>query len=227
MNQADAIRIIIADDHTLFRKGLSSIMGRVGGVQVVGEAATGPEAIEKTRELVPDVVLMDIKMPGLNGIEATRQILQENPQIGVVLVTMYDDPESVFEGMRAGAKGYVLKEAQPEELKRAIEAAFNGEVLMNPAVAAKLLNGFDTSSPARVTGIPYERLTPREYEVLKLAARGMNNREIAGRLVLSEKTVKNHINSIFSKLQVNDRTRAIVQAVRMGLIRLEAEDKPT
>lgn len=227
MSEGDTIGIVIADDHTLFRKGLRSILGHLDGMRVIGEASTGPEAVEIVRELVPDVVLMDIKMPGTNGIEAARLILQENPQIGIVLVTMYDDPESVFEGMRAGARGYVLKESEPTELKRAIEAAFNGEVLMNPAIAAKLLHRFDPQSPTRevvppkLAGMTYERLTPREYEVLGLAARGMNNREIADRLVLSEKTVKNHINSIFSKLQVNDRTRAIVQAVRMGLVRLD------
>ena len=220
----DAIRVLIADDHTLFRKGLGSILGQMQGLKVVGEAATGTEATARARELVPDVVLMDIRMPGVNGIDATRQILQENPHIGIILVTMSDDPESVFAGMRAGAKGYVLKEAQPAELRRAIDAAYNGEILMSPAVASKMLSRFDTSTEARPTGVPYERLTPRELEVLRFAAQGLNNKEIAERLVLSEKTVKNHINSIFSKLQVNDRTRAIVQALRRGLIRVEPED---
>ncbi|MBI4219462.1 MAG: response regulator transcription factor [Chloroflexi bacterium] len=220
----DTIRVLIADDHTLFRKGLSSILGQMQGIDIVGEASTGPEVIARARELVPDVVLMDIRMPGVNGIDATRQVLQENPQIGVILVTMSDDPESVFAGMRAGARGYVLKEAQPAELRRAIDAAYNGEILMNPAVAAKMLHRFDASTEPRPGGVPYEHLTPRELEVLKLAAQGMNNKEIAERLVLSEKTVKNHINSIFSKLQVNDRTRAIVQALKRGLIRVEPED---
>ena len=220
----DAIRILIADDHTLFRKGLGSILGQMQGLKVVGEAATGTEAIARARELVPDVVLMDIGMPGVNGIDATRQILQENPHIGIILVTMSDNPESVFAGMRAGARGYVLKEAQPAELRRAIDAAYNGEILLSPAVASKMLSRFDASTEARPTGVPYERLTPRELEVLRFAAQGLNNKEIAERLVLSEKTVKNHINSIFSKLQVNDRTRAIVQALRRGLIRVEPED---
>ena len=216
----DVIRILVADDHTLFRKGLRSLLEHLTGMEVVGEAATGSEAVTLAEELVPDVVLMDIKMPGLSGIEATKRVLQENPHIGIILVTMFDDAESVFSGMRAGARGYVLKGAEPQDLKNAIEAVYRGEVLLSSAIAAKLLHRFDRAGEPRQAGIPYEELTPRELEVLGLAAEGLRNKEIATRLVLSEKTVKNRISNVFAKLQVNDRTQAVLHALRTGLIRL-------
>ena len=218
----DVIRILVADDHTLFRKGLRSLLEHLKGMEVVGEAATGSQAVTLAEELVPDVVLMDIRMPGLGGIEAMKQILLENPHIGIVLVTMFQDVESVFSGMRAGARGYVLKGADPQELKHAIEAAYRGEVLLSPAIAAKLLNRFDRAGEP-VEGITYEALTPRELEVLGLAAEGLSNKEIAAKLVLSEKTVKNRISNIFSKLRVNDRTQAVLHALRIGLVRLPDE----
>lgn len=220
----DVIRILVADDHTLFRKGLRSLLEHLTGMEVVGEAATGSEAVTLAEELVPDVVLMDMKMPGLSGIEAMKQILQENPHISVILVTMFDDAESVFSGMRAGARGYVLKGADPQELKHAIEAASRGEVLLSPAIAAKLLHRFDRAGEPRHAGIPYEDLTPRELDVLRMAAEGLSNKEIAARLVLSEKTVKNRISNIFAKLQVNDRTQAVLHALRTGLVHLPDKD---
>jgi DNA-binding NarL/FixJ family response regulator len=219
----DTIRILVADDHTLFRKGLRFLVEHQDGMEVVGEAATGPEAVGLAEQLVPDVVLMDIKMPGLSGIEATRQILQENPHIGVILVTMFEDAESIFSGMRAGARGYVLKGAEPQDLTRAIEAAARGEVLLSPAIAAKLLHRFDRPAEPRPAGLPYEDLTPRELDVLRLAAEGRSNREIAAALVLSEKTVKNRVSNIFAKLQVNDRTQAVLHALRTGLVRLPGQ----
>ena len=185
---------------------------------VVGEAASGQEAVAQARELVPDAILMDIKMPEISGIEATRQILQENPHIGVILVTMFNDPESVFSGMRAGARGYVLKEAEPEELRRAIEAAYRGEVLLGPIIAGKVLEHFGRDPKRQQPGLLYEELTQRELQVLQLAADGLRNKEIAGKLIVSEKTVKSHIANIFSKLQVNDRTQAILYALRTGLV---------
>ncbi len=187
-------------------------------VEVVGEAATGREAVEKACSLIPDVILMDIKMPEITGIEATRQVLQENPHIGIILVTMYDDPESAFAGMRAGARGYVLKEAEPEELRRAMEAAQRGEVMLCPIIATKLLEHFRTEPGAAKPRLPYEQLTQRELEVLQSAADGLTNKQIAERLFISEKTVKNHISNIFSKLNVNDRTQAILYALRQGLV---------
>jgi DNA-binding NarL/FixJ family response regulator len=194
------------------------------GFEVVGEAANGQEAVDQARELVPDVILMDIKMPGMSGIEATGYILQENPHIGIILVTMFDDYESVFSGMRAGARGYVLKEAEPEELRRAIEAANRGEVILCPIIARKVMEHFGTDPQRQQKGLPYEELTSRELQVLQLAADGLSNKEIAGKLVISDKTVKNHIANIFSKLQVNDRTQAILYALRKGLVSLLPDD---
>ena len=219
----DPIRVLLADDHTLFRKGLRTILEQMPGIEVASEASTGSEVVAQARELVPDVVLMDIRMPVINGIEATRQILAENPHIGVILVTMLDDSESVFSGMRAGARGYVLKEADPEELRRAIEAAAQGHVLLPAEVARKVLQHFDRQSPVSQLGIPSGELSQRELQVLQLAATGLTNKEIAGNLVISEKTVKNHVANIFSKLQVNDRTQAILSAIRRGLISINRE----
>ncbi len=221
----DSIRILVADDHTLFRKGLRSLLEQLMGLEVVGEAATGPQAVALAQELIPDVVLMDIKMPGLSGIEATKQVLQKNPHIAIILVSMFEDAESVFLGMRSGARGYVLKGAEPEELRRSIEAAYRGEVLLSPGIAAKVLHRFDQRVEARHAGIAYEDLTPRELEVLRLAAEGLSNKEIAARLVLSEKTVKNHISNVFAKLQVNDRTQAVIHALRAGLVTLSDDRK--
>ena len=216
----DVIRTLVVDDHTLFRKGLRSLLEHLTGMEVVGEASTGPEAVTLAQELVPDVVLMDIQMPVMSGIEATKQILQENPHIGIILVTMFDDSESVLSGMRAGARGYVLKGAEPEELRHAIEAAYRGEVLLSPAIAAKLVRRFEVLPDQQEVAVLYEELTPRELEVLRLAAEGLSNKEIAATLFLSEKTVKNRISNIFSKLRVNDRTQAVLHALRTGLVRL-------
>ncbi len=220
----EPIRILLADDHTLFRKGIRTILEQMNDLKVEGEAASGREAIALAQELVPDVILMDIKMPEVSGIEATRHILQENPHIGVILVTMFDDPESVFAGMRAGARGYVLKEAEPEELRRAIDAAQRGEVMLCPIIAEKVLEHFGSDAKPRQPGMPYEQLTQRELQVLQLAADGLSNKEIAQKLVISEKTVKNHIANIFSKLNVNDRTQAVLYALRKGLVAMTPGD---
>ena len=218
----EPIRVLLADDHTLFRKGLRTILEQMSGIEVAGEASTGSEVVARAKDLVPDVVLMDIRMPVINGIEATRQILAENPHIGVILVTMLDDSESVYSGMRAGARGYVLKEAEPEELRRAIEAAAQGDVLLPAQVAAKVLQHFHRQSVVSQPGIPSGELSQRELQVLQLAASGFTNKEIAGKLVISEKTVKNHVANIFSK--VNDRTQAVLLALRKGLVSMDKED---
>ncbi len=220
----EPIRILLADDHTLFRKGIRTLLEQMQGIEVVGEAANGQEVLNQARELVPDVILMDIKMPVLSGLEATQKILQENPHIGVILVTMFDDPASLFSAMRAGARGYVLKEAEPEELRRAIDAASRGEFILCPIIARKLLEEFGRDPMRQHPGLPYEGLTQRELEVLQLAADGLSNKEIAGKLVISEKTVKNHITNIFSKLQVNDRTQAVLYALRKGLVTMSPDD---
>ena len=220
----ERIRVLLADDHTLFRKGIRTILDQMPDVEVAGEAANGQEAVDLARELLPDVILMDIKMPLLSGIEATRSVVKENPHIGVILVTMFDDPESAFAGMRAGARGYVLKEAEPQELRRAIDAAQRGEVMLCPIIAKKVLEHVGGQAKPQELGLPYEQLTQRELEVLQLAAEGLSNKEIGGRLVISEKTVKNHIANIFSKLQVNDRTQAVLYALRKGLVAMAPAD---
>ena len=220
----EPVRVLLADDHTLFRKGIRTLLEQIQDIEVVGEAASGPDVVTQARELVPDVILMDIRMPEITGIEATRTILQENPHIGVILVTMFDDPESVFSGMRAGARGYVLKEAEPEELCRAIEAAYRGEIILCPIIAQKVLQHFGREPARQQPQLPYEQLTQRELGVLQLATEGLTNKEIAARLVISEKTAKNHIANIFSKLQVNDRTHAILYALRKGLVTMSPGD---
>ena len=210
----------MADDHTLFRKGLRTIVEGFEGLEVVGEASNGVEAVEQARTAIPDVILMDINMPELDGIEATRIILKENPHIGVIIVTMYDDVESVFRAMRAGARGYVLKEADPEEVLRAVDAAGRGEFILCPIIAEKLLEYFSSGIDARQDPISFGELTARESQVLQTAADGLSNKEIANKLQISDKTVKNHIANIFSKLQVNDRTQAIVLAIKKGLVNI-------
>lgn len=222
----ERIRVLLADDHTLFRKGIRKMLEEMPDVEVVGEAATGREAVEKAGATVPDVILMDIQMPEVTGIEATRQVLQENPHIGIILVTMFDDPESAFAGMRAGARGYVLKEAEPEELRRAVDAAQRGEVMLCPIIASKVLDHFRTKPLIAAQQLPYEKLSGRELEVLQEAADGLANKQIAERLFITEKTVKNHIANIFSKLNVNDRTQAILYALRQGLVSVALADKP-
>jgi DNA-binding NarL/FixJ family response regulator len=212
---AEPIRVLIADDHTLFRNGLKALLTSIPDTMIVGEAATGEEAIAKAADLQPDVVLMDIQMPGVNGIEATRRIVHTSPHIGVVMVTMFEDSDSVFAAMRAGARGYVLKGADQEEMLRAIRAAARGEALFGPAIAQRLVHFFATppkSSPELFPG-----LTEREREVLQLIAQGLDNAAIAQRLTLSLKTVRNHVSNIFSKLQVADRAGAIIRARNAGL----------
>ncbi len=211
----EPIRILIADDHTLFRDGLTALFASLPDLVVVGQAATGAEAITLAEQHQPDVVLMDIQMPGINGLEATRQIVQTSPHIGVIIVTMFEDNDSVFAAMRAGARGYVLKGAGQEEMERTIQAVARGEALFGSAIASRLMNYFAGPKP---TDVPlFAELTEREREVLALIAQGANNGEIAHRLSLSVKTVRNHVSNIFSKLQVVDRAQAIIRARTAGL----------
>jgi DNA-binding NarL/FixJ family response regulator len=211
----EVIRILMADDHTLFRDGMRALFGTLPDTELVGEAANGNEAVTKAEELQPDVVLMDIQMPELNGIEATRQIVQTSPHIGVIIVTMFEDDDSVFAAMRAGARGYVLKGADQEEMLRAIRAVSRGEAQFGPVIAARLASFFNSSSSPSATAFP--NLTDRERDVLNLLAQGLSNQEIAGRLVISVKTVRNHVSNIFSKLQVVDRVQAIIRARDAGM----------
>ncbi len=211
----EPIRVFIADDHTLFRDGLRALFGSIPEVEVVGEAASGDETVAGAAESQPDIVLMDIQMPGINGIEATRRILMTSPHIGVIVVTMLEDDASVFAAMRAGARGYVLKGADQEEMLRTIRAVAGGEALFGPAIAKRLMGFFAGLKPAGSVAFP--ELTEREIEVLELIAQGCNNAEIAHRLVISPKTVRNHVSNIFSKLQVADRAEAIIRARDAGL----------
>lgn len=213
----DQIRILIADDHTLFREGLKALFGSLADTAVVGEASTGTAVVTVAENIQPDVVLMDIQMPGINGIEATRQIVQTSPHIGVIMVTMFADDDSVFSAMKAGARGYVLKGADQEEMLRVIRAVSRGEALFGPAIATRLQTYFATPKPSAISEI-FSDLTEREREVLALLAQGLNNQEIARKLFISPKTVRNHCSNIYNKLQVVDRAQAIIQARNAGLI---------
>lgn len=212
---SEAIRVLIADDHTLFREGLHSLLAPAG-IDVIGEAATGREAVSAAEALQPDVVLMDIQMPELTGIEATRRIVQTSPHIGVIMVTMFEDSDSVFAAMRAGARGYILKGAGQDEMLRSIEAVARGEALFGPAIAGRLMTYFNTPRPDTAADV-FPELTSREREVLHLVAQGYNNGDIAQKLVISPKTVRNHVSNIFSKLQVADRADAIIRARNAGM----------
>lgn len=212
----EPIRILIADDHAIFRRGLCALLSAVPGIEIIGEAATGDEAIAQASVLEPDVILMDLQMPGFNGIEATRRILRKSPHIGILVLTMFEDDDSIFAAMRTGARGYLLKGADQTEIVRAIKAVDSGEAIFSPSIAQWLMRYFaalKSSSTAQV----FPELTEREREVLALIAQGRSNPEIANRLVLSSKTVRNYVSNIFSKLQVADRAQAIILARDAGL----------
>jgi DNA-binding NarL/FixJ family response regulator len=217
---AKPTRVLVADDHALFRYGLKTMLANAEGFEVVGEAATGEEVLGKVAQAQPDVIFMDIQMPGINGIEATRRVLERNPSIGVVVVTMFEGNDSVFAAMRAGARGYVLKGADADEVLKVVTAVAEGEAHFGPEIARRLMGFFSVRKPAPTEAFP--ELTAREGEVLDLIARGLNNVEIAKRLYVSQKTVRNHVSNIFLKLQVADRAQAIVQAREAGLGRQDA-----
>ncbi len=212
----EAIRVLIADDHPVFRSGLQTLLASVPETEVVGEVSTGEEAIAQAATLQPDVILMDLHMPGQNGIEATRAILRVSPHIGVLVLTMFEDDDSVFAAMLAGARGYLLKGADQAEIVRAITVISHGEAIFSPAIARRLTHYFAMLGNASLPQA-FPELTEREREVLTLIAQGRNNAEIAARLVLSQKTVRNHVSNIFNKLQVADRAQAIIRAREAGL----------
>ena len=212
----EALRILIAEDHPLFRKGVISLLGSVDGFEVVGEAATGEEAVARAAELQPDVVLMDLQMPGMGGIEATRKVAHESPSVRVLVVTLFEDDDSVFMALRTGARGYILKDADEEELVRAIRAVGRGEAIFSPNVAERMLAYFAAPRPAAPPQL-FPTLTDRECEVLNLIAQGYPNPSIARELSLSTKTVGNYVSNIFTKLQVADRAQAIIRAREAGL----------
>ena len=209
------INVLLVDDHSVVRQGLNMFLGLDPELDVVGEARDGEEAVRRARELQPDVVLMDLLMPGMDGIEATAAIRREMPDIEVIALTSVLEDEKVYSAIRAGAIGYLLKDTEADELCRAIKAAAAGQVQLSPAAAARLMR------QVRAPEAPDE-LTPRELEVLRLLAEGLANKEIARELIIGEKTVKTHVSSILSKLGVLSRTQAALQAVRMGLVDLDA-----
>ncbi len=212
------VRLLIVDDHTLFREGLRAMFLTVHDVEIVGEAASGREAIQQAAALQPAVILMDIQMGDMNGIEASRRILEAVPETKIIMLTMLEDSESLFAAITAGARSYVLKGADKAEVLRTIRAVAEGEVLFGPAIAGRVMNYFrnlGSGPPGR--GAPFPELSEREREVLDLIARGLNNHEIAGQLHVTVKTVSNHISNIFSKLQVADRAQAIIKARDAGL----------
>src|SRR5215217_1137198 len=215
-SEEETTRVLIAADHVLFRYGLKTMLARVKGFEVVGEAATGEEAVQMATEELPDIVLMDIQMPQMNGIEATRRVVEHNPAIGVVMLTMFGDDDSVFAAMRAGARGYVLKGADAEEVLKVVRAVGKGEAHFGPEIAKRLM-GFFSAPKASPPLEAFPELTAREAEVLDLIAQGLNNAEITRRLYVSPKTVRNHISNIFIKLQVADRSHAIIRAREAGL----------
>ncbi len=212
----EPLRVLIADDHPLFRHGLSALLSASPDFEIVDEATSGEEVISLAARLQPDVILMDIQMPGINGIEATRRVLHTSPNIRILIITMFEDDASVFTAMRAGARGYILKDAQKGDMLGAIRAVGRGEAIFSPAIAARLIEYFNAPQFTMPT-LAFPELTEREREILDLIAKGHNNSEIATRLVLSPNTVRNYVSNVFSKLQVADRAQAIIRAREGGL----------
>jgi NarL family two-component system response regulator LiaR len=211
---ADPIRVLVVDDHAVVREGLRAFLELQDGIEVAGEAADGEEALAAADRLRPDVVLMDLVMPRLDGISALRALRERLPDARVIVLTSFLDDDKLLPALRAGAAGYLLKNAQPQELARAVRVAHAGEALLDPVVAARLVDSLATDEAEQ----PLDRLTPREREVLELIGRGFPNKQIARRLNLSEKTVKTHVGHVLAKLDVTDRTQAAVLAVRAGLV---------
>jgi DNA-binding NarL/FixJ family response regulator len=209
------VRVLVVDDHPLYREGLVSALSASEAVTVVGEAEDGEAAVQRVAELLPDVVLMDLHMPGLNGVEATRRISADHPGVAVLALTMLEGDDSVFGALRAGARGYLLKGAGREEITAAVTAAVRGEVVFSSGIAGRVLSFF--SGPSTAGALPFAELTDREREILDLVARGLTNPAIARRLWLSEKTVRNHVSNVFAKLHVSGRAEAVARARDVGL----------
>jgi len=219
-----SIRVLIVDDHRIVRQGLRHVCERTGGFEVVGEAQNGQEAIQMAHQLRPDVILMDVNMPVLDGVQATRFIVEAEPAMRVIILTMYRQDRYVFEAIKAGARGYLLKDVDEQELVDAIRAVSRGEALINPSLAANLLDEFRRLSQTANEAGDTENLTQGEMDVLRLVAQGADNRTVAERLVLSERTVANRLSTIYEKLHVNNRTQAALVALRRGWAELEKEE---
>ena len=219
----ERIKVLIVDDHRVVREGLSAILQSKENIQVLGEAQDGQEAVEKARSLLPDVILMDVSMPKMTGVEATRIIKREFPHMGIIALTMYEEQQYIFDLVRGGATGYLLKDSDSDQIVKAIQSVYRGDSLIHPSVASKILAEFSllAQKKGKKSGWVEHDLTDREITVLRLVADGKTNKEIANNLDLSEKTVKNHVRNIFHKLQVYDRTQAAILAIRKGLIELD------
>jgi len=212
------IRVLLADDHDLFRQGVRRLLEGVSDLEIVGEGRTGEETVRLVEDLVPDIVLLDITMPGLSGIDAARLIKTASPRTGVIMLTVHADEEFLFEAIKAGAMGYLLKDASPDDLVRAIRLIYGGEGLLAPSMAAKVMREFARTREAKELAGVLNPLTVREIEILQHVAEGLANKEIAHKLSISERTVKNHLSNIMEKLHVNSRTQAAVYALRSGLV---------
>lgn len=215
MSPEQPIRVLVVDDHPVFREGFAALLGSIDEVEVVGTASSGVEALEQAARTEPDVVVMDVQMPGMDGIEATRRLLQERPGIGVVVLTMSEEDGTIFDALRAGARGYLLKGAEPDEVVRAITTVAGGGVVFGAVLASRIAD-FMTGKPQTGT-TAFPGLTAREHEVLDLVAAGLSNGQIAARLFLSQKTVRNHVHAVLTKLQAADRAEAIIRARDAGL----------
>ena len=212
------IRILIADDHPIVREGFGAIVNAEPDIQVVAQASDGVQALERAAAANPDVALMDLRMPNMGGAEAIRRLRQTNPNLRAIVLTTYDDDEAIYEAIRAGARGYLLKDVRPKDLIRAIRRVHAGGSLLQPVVVERLLDRLGPE-PSDDEAEPVEALTPRELEVLQIMARGARNRDIADELVISERTVKIHVANVMAKLGVSNRTAAVVRAMDLGLIK--------
>jgi DNA-binding NarL/FixJ family response regulator len=220
---AERLRVMVVDDHALFRRGLQTILEQEPDLELVGEASDGAEAVEKAQELMPDVLLMDVRMPKRSGIEATTQIKDLLPHAKILMLTISDEEADLYDAIKAGASGYLLKEIPIEEVADAIRSVWAGQSRISPSMASKLLNEFSAMAKGGEdrSQVPTPRLTDREMEVLQLVAKGLNNRDIAKQLYISENTVKNHIRNILEKLHLHSRMEAVVYAVREKMIEIK------
>jgi DNA-binding NarL/FixJ family response regulator len=223
MTPQTSVRVLVVDDHPVFREGFGALLGTIDGVEVVGTAGNGIEALEAVPRDSPDVVVMDVQMPEMDGIEATRRILADHPDVGVVVLTMSEEDSTVFDAVRAGARGYLLKGAEPDEVVRAITTVASGGVVFGAVLAGRIADFFTAAPTTAMSRFP--TLTSREHEVLDLVAAGMSNQQIADRLFLSQKTVRNHVHAVLTKLQASDRAQAIVRGRDAGLGRQAGRDR--